>query len=62
MLVQWYNDLKMARIFDQHVMICEMRSNLSPYGVDLDLKKLGIRRRNSWEKTDWGYQANLRKR
>lgn len=51
----------MARIFNQHVMICEMRSNISPYGVDLDLKALGLRRRNCWEKTEWGYEAKLRK-
>jgi hypothetical protein len=61
MIIQWYNEEKMARIFNQHIMICEMRSNISPYGVDLDLKALGLRRRNRWEKTDWGYEAKLRK-
>lgn len=61
MLAQAYHDGVM-RIFDNHGnRICDMEfSQSSKEKADEQLKRLKMRRRESWQDREWGIEAKLR--
>ena len=63
MIVQWYSDEPpVARIFAKHgtTMLAELPCS---NGAETDkiLQLLGWRRRCSWQKREWGFEASLRR-
>ena len=41
--------------------LCELHACKDRDQVDAKLKRLNLRRRGQWEKTEWGWEAKLRK-
>lgn len=64
MIVQWYEDEKRASIFHHkyNQMLAEMPDCPTTHSVEWRLKELGLRRRQKWQKTDWGYEAKICRR
>jgi len=64
MLIQWYKFDETARIFehDNSMMLCEFPYVKSVDVLNNKILQLGVRRRGKWQKTEWGYEAKLRKK
>jgi len=64
MIVQWYSGLKQATIFGPNAFGSVARLDACPNPTDADerLAILGWCRREAWRKTEWGYEAKLRRR
>ncbi len=61
MIVQVYKD-GFIRLFDKDgKIICDIAAKrVLKSGVDHELKRLRIRRREPWRNTDWGSEAKVR--
>jgi len=64
MIVQWYDDIKienrMARIFLEESEIADLHC-VSLAETEISLNLLGWRRNEKWQKTEWGYEAKIRR-
>lgn len=62
--VQWYDDKEwIARIFEKNgsESIADLNYCDTPEEVDHKLRIFGLRRRETWQKREWGLEAELRK-
>jgi len=62
MIIQWYKENKIARIFDNEGSMCAELSCKTPKDVDMVLHQLGSRRRSKWMYAIWGCMAQIRRR
>ncbi len=51
-----------TRLYSDNRLVTRLPDKLDREEVDAILKKLGWRRTERWQKTQWGHEARLRKR
>jgi len=64
MIVQWYDDgpsCAAAALFDGVAMVAVLPDCESKEDANERILSLGWRRREPWEKVEWGFQAKLRR-
>jgi len=64
MIVHWYSGLRQGTIFGPNDFgsVARLDACHSIDNADERLAMLGWRRREAWRKTEWGYEAKLRRR
>ncbi len=51
-----------TQLYSDNLLVASLPEKLGREEVDAILKKLGWRRAERWQKTQWGHEARLRKR
>ena len=62
MICQWYTAEREAALVNQHGIVAKLPNIEKSADVDARLRLLGFRRVGEWEKTDWGWEVELRKK